>query len=218
MIASTKEWWRYADRGYKTDVWRIHPDGTGLEQLTDLGNAIAWQPRLLARRSVGPVLAGRRRPLAAVGRPCRWRPGRGGAAGRRRHLPVRRAAGGDPRPGPSGDRHALTVLDVAHPPARDAGVGQRPLIASASAAGTAASRPPEVCGSCASVTSSGGTPSATVSEGAVSDGCGRRRPSRCRRARAPARHRARAAPQRRRPGAPGTPSPSRGRGRADRSP
>ena len=44
-IAFTKEWWRYADRGYKTDVWRIHPDGTGLEQLTDLGNAIAWQPR-----------------------------------------------------------------------------------------------------------------------------------------------------------------------------
>ena len=63
-------------------------------------------------------LAGRRRPLAAVGRPGRWRPGRRGAAGRRRHLPVRRAAGRDPRPGPSGERHALAGLDAAHPPAR----------------------------------------------------------------------------------------------------
>jgi len=44
-IAFTKEWWRYDQVAYQTDVWRIHPDGTGLEQLSDLGGEIAWQPR-----------------------------------------------------------------------------------------------------------------------------------------------------------------------------
>jgi Tol biopolymer transport system component len=44
-IAFTKEWWRYSDRDYQTDVWRIRTDGTGLERLTDIAPDIAWQPR-----------------------------------------------------------------------------------------------------------------------------------------------------------------------------
>jgi sugar lactone lactonase YvrE len=44
-IAFTKEWWRYAEIAYETDVWRIRPDGTSLRQLTELDGDVAWQPR-----------------------------------------------------------------------------------------------------------------------------------------------------------------------------
>jgi len=44
-IAFTKEWWRYAEVAYQTEVWRIRSDGSDLQQLTDLNGDIAWQPR-----------------------------------------------------------------------------------------------------------------------------------------------------------------------------
>ena len=43
-ITFTKDWWTYAS-GYFSDVWRIHPDGTGLQQVTHLRSGGAWQPR-----------------------------------------------------------------------------------------------------------------------------------------------------------------------------
>ena len=87
------------------------------------------------------------------------------------------------RPGPRPAR----PLDPTDPPRVDARRGQVGPSASTSSAEIAASRPPEVCGSWASATSSGATPSPTVSAGAVNRRLCARRRSR----RRPARGRAR---------------------------
>ena len=118
-----------------------------------------------------------------------------------------------------GQRHPwLTGLDAADPPVLQAGVVEGALDGRDPSGGTAASRPPEVCGSWASVTRSVGTPAATSSDPATkrrlwaappvsTPAAGERR----------ARRRARAArPRRRRSGSPRR-APSRAHGRAARS-
>ncbi len=43
------------------DIWRVHPDGTGLERMTTLDTADVWmlRPRYTPRRRLDPVHADR---------------------------------------------------------------------------------------------------------------------------------------------------------------